>query len=179
MNLSDMNLFEMRAEQLVDRKDPQDLLDRLASFPQLTSSDQEGLQHVLSHWVVRAISITGDVEGLITLDKLCALAIRASGSAEFVVRLSTLRSLLEIKRLAVNARGSSRANNLLHAQPILEALADGALVQSTLGEILKLSPGRVSQLLNVMEEAGLVQREKSGKENLVSRSGTCSPAEDD
>lgn len=176
-----MNLFEMRPEQIVDRKDPQDLLERLALVRQLNSSDKEGLEHVLAHWVVRAISRTGDVDGLVTLDKLCALAIRVGEHApdcvEFVARLSTMRNLLETKRLAVNARASSTAHNLLHSQPILQALKNGALAQSTLRESLQLSAGRVSQLLNVMEEAGLVQREKRGKENLVRRTDVGIPCQ--
>jgi DNA-binding MarR family transcriptional regulator len=82
-------------------------------------------------------------------------------------RWHAFRDLLESKRQAIRGRQSGRAKQLLHAGPILEALASGAKRQSELQTALGLSAQRLSQVLSVMEEAGLIERERHGKQKIV------------
>ena len=167
-----MSWLNRRPEVAIARAEPGDLLAELRAATQLTPEAEHTLDAILRAWTLQALARAGDVEGLLDLDDLCGLAIRVlserNESAEYRTRWRAFRDLLESKRLAVGGRESGRAWNLLHCQPIRDLLAKGEMPQSRLQEELGLSPQRLSQVLGVMEEGGLIQREKRGKEKLVS-----------
>lgn len=162
-----------KPQYVAGRADPVDLLAELRSKDELPRPEWDTLDFVLRQWTLKALSRTGDVEGLLDLHDLAGLAAqllpREGEGAGYRVRWEAFRDLLESKRLAVNARRSGRARNLLHCQPILNLLANGPRAQGSLQEALNLSPQRLSQVLSVMEEGGLIQREKRGKEKIVER----------
>jgi DNA-binding MarR family transcriptional regulator len=90
-------------------------------------------------------------------------------------RWQALRDLLESRRLSIGGAHSGRAHNLLHAKPILQYLEGGEATQTELRETLKLSAARLSQVLAVMEEGGLIRRKKQGKGNLITLPESASP----
>lgn len=69
----------------------------------------------------------------------------------------------------VRTRNSAQSQELLQEPAILELLRNkNEMTQSELGHALHLSPGRVSQVLVIMEARGQVARHRRGKENWVS-----------
>ena len=170
-----MDWLNQRPENVVDRAEPGDLLAELRATRTLAPAALKTLDFAFCHWTLYALSRPADTEGIRDLDNLGALAMRALPEGDeatgYRVRWSAFRDLLEAKRLAIGGAQSGRARNLLHAEPILKLLADGRVSQGVLREKLDLSPARLSQVLGVMEEGGLIQRQKRGKENLVSLAG--------
>lgn len=167
-----MSLMNQRAEYIVTRVDPSDLLGELRSITALSPDAQRTLDFVLRQWTLKALSRSTDTEGLLELDDLAALGMRAlpqgAESSAFRTRWRAFRDLIESKLLAIEGRESGRARNLLHSGPILQTLRAGPMPQSELQAALGLSAQRLSQVLGVMEEGGLIQRQKRGKEKLVS-----------
>lgn len=167
-----MDWLNQRPENVVDRAEPGDLLAELRATRSLAPAALKTLDFALCQWTLYALSRTADTEGIRDLDNLGALAMRAlpegEDSAGYRTRWRAFRDLLEAKRLAIGGAQSGRARNLLHAEPIVKLLADDPVSQGALREKLGLSPARLSQVLGVMEEGGLIQRQKRGKENLVS-----------
>jgi DNA-binding transcriptional ArsR family regulator len=165
-----MNILDQRPERLAETSDPADVLTALQESPALSAAQVKALDYAVSHWVTDALGRPADIEGLLLLDQLCALAVRRAGVAgpDFESRLAGWRTLMENKRLVVQGRESGRARRLLQTQPLLGALADGTKTQAALADELGVSAGRISQLLAVLEEGGLVQRQRLGRENRVS-----------
>ena len=182
-----MDWLSQRPEMIVDRAEPGDLLPGLRAASELSADAQKKLDFALRQWTLFALSRNADLEGVLELDDLAAVALRLlpenPDAATLRVRWRAFRDLLESKRLAIGSRQLGRAHNLLHSGPILQLLAAGPKSQSVLRHELGLSAARLSQVLGVMEEGGLVQRQKRGKENLVSLApasshGTDSPRSD-
>ena len=79
--------------------------------------------------------------------------------------------LLEGKRRYLQASQIATPIQLKHQDTILEIIeqAHGRRVrQLDFVEVLKLSPGRVSQILGVLESRSLITRQRLGKESWVS-----------
>jgi DNA-binding MarR family transcriptional regulator len=169
-----MNWLDARPEAIVDQADPSELLGSLRQAKSLTPERAVALDHVLRQWTLRALARSGDPEGLLQLDELAYLASerldgQADNTAEFRNRWRAFRDLLESKRLAIAGAQAGRASRLLHADKVLELLNSGPMAQSALRKTLGVTAARVSQILAVMEESGLIRREKKGRENLVAR----------
>ena len=162
------NVLNERPEQLAGAHDAAQALDALLPLEHLGDQQEAALRYALAFWIMQALGRQKDTDTIVLLDKLCAAAARRS-AGEFVIRLQTYRDLLEHKRQSIAAGRSGRAERLLKSQPILEALAQGPMTQAQLSERLGVTPGRVSQLLSVMEEAQLVRRERKGRESVVTR----------
>ena len=171
-----MNWLDARPEAVVDQADPSELLGSLRQVESLTPERAVWLDHVLRQWTLRALARSGDPEGLLQLDELAYLASeRLDGQADSTAALRNrwraFRDLLESKRLAIAGAQAGRPSRLLHADKVLELLNSGPMAQSALRERLGVTAARVSQILAVMEESGLIRREKKGRENLVTRAG--------
>lgn len=168
-----------RPESLVDKSTPGELLRDIRSEAVIVGDALTALDFVLRQWTLVAISRSSDVQGLLALDELAATGLRklveGPETATTRARWGAFRDLLESKRLAIGGAQSGRARNLLHAQPILERLQNGELMQSALRKAVGLSAPRLSQVLAVMEEGGLIRREKRGKENVVSLAARVAP----
>jgi hypothetical protein len=165
-----MSVLDFRPEALADRVDPAEALAALERAKTLTPAQRETLDYALSYWVLQTVERTGDLGGIHLLDRLCAAALRrAGGDDSFAARLKAWRDLLENKRLSIAARrAGGRAAQLRQCQPILDLLHSGTRSQAELAEALALSPGRVSQILAVMESEQLIQRRRHGQQNQVS-----------
>ena len=175
-----MDWLSKRPEQIVDRAEPADLIAELRQMPELSAGAAKSLDFALCQWTLYALSRADDDEGIRDLDDLGALAMRAlpeedSGTTTYRVRWRAFRDLLEAKRLAIAGAESGKARALLHAEAIIERLAWGPVPQSELREQLGISPGRMSQVLGVMEEGRLVERRRRGKENIVSLAAGTAP----
>ncbi len=167
-----MDWLTQRPEHLVDRADAGAVLPQVRAARELAPAAIKNLDYALRQWTMVALTRTDDVEGLLELDDLMAVGLRklptGDGAAISRTRWQAFRDLLESKRLALGSAQSGRARNLLHADPILKRLQDGEVPQSVLKDELHLSAARLSQVLGVMEEGGLIRRRKRGKENFVS-----------
>lgn len=173
-----MKLLDHRPDLLADRGDPADVLAEVAEQEQLSPSQRESLDYALGYWVLQALQRPGDTESLVLLDKLAAFAqLRSDGDTKFNDRLAALRDLLENKRLSATKRASQPSRQLHHAQAILSLLeSDSRILQADLAKRLQISPGRVSQILAVMEQDGLLARERVGQVNWVVAAAAASPA---
>lgn len=164
-----VNWLNQRPEDVAGSAEPAEVLSEIKKVRTLDPSAQRVVDYALAQWTLAAIARDTDIDGVIELGELAALAIRALPENAVVFRASwqTLHDLLESKRLAIGAGTPTRALNLLHAAPILELLKKGEMTQSELRQKLHLSAARLSQVLAVMEEGRLIRRRKQGKENLV------------
>lgn len=180
-----MAWFDRHPTDLLDRSEPSEALEALKELDTLTPARRVALDMCLSHWVLMLLLRPNDMEGLLELQDLCELAQElladtrdddaAEGEGEapaerFVERWRAFHELLEGKRLTLeaNARDDRAPSALLHEEAILGHAAAGEFRQSELVARLKLSPGRVSQLLGVLEAQGKIVRQRRGKESWVS-----------
>lgn len=169
------SLLDKRPEVLVDEVDPADCLEALKGVNSLTPEQMEALDFALSHWVVVVLSRSKDRATLLLLDQLAARLGRLLGAGvadpsvekSLPARLKVYRELMDTKALRIDSLESGRSSRLAHHQPILNLLRDGPVKQSTIVSKLGLTPGRVSQLLLVMEEGQQLTRERVGRENMV------------
>ena len=170
-----MDWLKLRPEQLAGRTEPKDVLAELRKTQRLPPEARTLLDFALRHWIMKRLARPSDTEGVLELDDLAAIALHSlpddEQSAPYRARWQAFRDLLESKRLAIGGRESGRARNLLHASPILELLQHGPVPQAEVRKRLGLSAARLSQVLGVMEEGGLIARMKRGKENVLSVPG--------
>jgi hypothetical protein len=167
-----MSLFGKRAEVLADQSSPQEIITLLRSLDTLDDEQQQTLDWVLTDWTMMLISRPSDLEGVVKMHTLCELA---QSFLPEPPAANTLRNrwggfadVLEGKRLAIRARSSPQRTALLQEPAILTQLQEKSeIAQSELTETLKLSPGRVSQILAIMESRAQITRSKRGKENWV------------
>ena len=180
-----VSLLDLRPELLADTVDPVDaelaIKAAIAAGSPLTAMQRQALNYALGYWVMQVIERPSDLESVLLLDRVCALAARAATLAgatapsddaapsatpsDFCSRLSALREMLENKRQAIVVRNSQQRP--LQADAIIGALAAGSQTQAALAKQLHLSAGRISQLLALMESLGMVQRQRCGRENQV------------
>jgi len=172
-----MKLLDLRADLLANQGDPAELLPELAALDRLSAEQREALDYALGYWVLQVLQRPADTDSLVLLDRLVAYAQqRSDGDALFVAKLSALRDLLENKRLAVATRANQPSRQLHHAQTILSLLqSENRIPQADMAKHLQISPGRVSQILAVMEQDGLIARERVGQVNWIVDAAAVSP----
>lgn len=175
-----MNWFERYPEDLAAQSSPSEALQAVRESDVLDALAQETLDFVLIDWVMRFVSRGSDLEGVVELQQLCRIACTLLGQtpAERAMhsRWQGLNEVLEAKRLAIRFAKAAPIVPLLHEEEILNRLEGGhALPQSVFVEELKLSPGRVSQILRVLESRNKIKRERRGKESWVCLSGASIP----
>ena len=168
-----MNPLELRPEMLADSSDPAAVLAALKPLATLEPEPAESLLYALGFWLAQTMSRAADLEEVLLLDELCALAAQRAHPppAGFHATLQAWRRLLEYKRLSIEARAGARGSHLLQADAVITTLANGEITQLKLAKHLGLSAGRVSQVLAVMEQQRLITRRRQGRESLVSLAG--------
>lgn len=174
------DLLALRPDQLAARHDPAELLDLLRQRREdMPLSAAQSLDYALAHWVTEALSRADDPQSVVLLDSLCAVAARRAGpdGAALAARWTAWRPLLENRRLALEGRAAGRAQRLLQFEPICQALraAHAPMPQVALAAALGLTAARMSQLLAVMEESGVVRRQRVGREMQVSLVAEAAP----
>jgi DNA-binding MarR family transcriptional regulator len=171
---SPVDWFELHPLDLIQRSSVEEAQRALDAIDALSPAQASVLDAVLESWALTALMRLDDRESALELHSLVNdsrqfLASATNDATEllnFDVRWKAFSDLLEGKNQALLSR--SNAPTLGREEEIFQALAGGVLTQKDLAEKLKLSAGRMSQLLTVLEGRGKVLRRKSGREVMVS-----------
>lgn len=167
-----MNWFDRHPEDLAEQSEPAEALAALRALDELTAAQIAAMDVYLNHWVLVVLLRPQDHDGILEVQQLCGLAGVLSGSAAetevFRVRWKAFGDLLEGKRTALQVNAAEASFKLLHEDAILKRASQPDCKQTDLVKELKLSAGRVSQLLGVLEAQGKIVRQRKGKECRVS-----------
>ncbi len=165
------NWFDRNPDDLAERSEPAEALAAVRAQDHLNAQHLAVLDVFLNHWVLAALQRPDDREGVLELQQLCELAhdmAEPDGQAQaFCPRLEAFGDLLEGKRRTLQAVATGVPFKLFHEDDIFQTLAQGETKQADLVAQLKLSAGRVSQILGVMESKGQIVRARRGKESWV------------
>ncbi|OGB30012.1 MAG: hypothetical protein A3F78_08690 [Burkholderiales bacterium RIFCSPLOWO2_12_FULL_61_40] len=167
-----MNWFDRHPEDLAEQSEPAEALAALRALDALTPAQIAAMDVYLNHWVLVVLLRPNDREGLLEVQQLCGLARVLTGNAAeteaFRIRWKAFGDLLEGKRNALQVNAVEAPFKLLHEDAILMHASHPECRQSDLVTELKLSAGRVSQLLGTLEAQGKIVRQRKGKESWVS-----------
>lgn len=168
---------------LADEATPEQIADALFElaeddpWPEWTLSLLDSLFIV---WGVEAIARPNDSEGLAELQTTVNFALNRTRNRQTLPeqwrhRWSGIHDLLESRRMDLKGRNPEQVLGKKHVATLLELLAQGCDSQSALAEGLQarsiaITPGRLSQLLSLMEGNDLIARQKQGREKRVSLS---------
>ncbi|WP_374246971.1 hypothetical protein [Zoogloea sp.] len=159
-----------------------DTSDVLAALRQLGASDHwserslHTLDQLLVTWTANTAARQDDAEGIAELQRLIEYARNRTANQSSLPpasrdRWSALNDVLESRRYAIEGRRPERILNRAHVRTVLSLIGTG-LSQPVLAEKLQdrnveISPGRLSQLLSLMEAHGLIDRKREGRENRL------------
>lgn len=167
-----MSWFDRHPEDLAEQSEPAEALAALRALDNLTPAQLAALDVYLNHWVLVVLLRPQDREGILEVQQLCGLArvlaARAPEAEAFCARWKAFGDLLEGKRHALQLEAVEVPVKLLHEDAILAHAGEPQCKQADLVTALKLSPGRVSQLLGALEAQGKIVRQRKGKESWVS-----------
>lgn len=170
-----MDWFSLHPEDVIERCEPADMLATLRPLKQLEPVQAQKLDPYLDEWTLTMLSRPHDAEGVQEMLSLCELAHgllpKASESTPLRHRWQAFESLLEGKRLRLQAQASEPAAKLLQQDKVLDcvrAAPQGRIRQQDLAQELNLSKGRISQILGVLEDRGHITRQRQGRESWVS-----------
>lgn len=167
-----MNWFDRHPEDLAEQSEPADALAALRQVEQLNARQMVALDVCLNQWVVMLIMRPSDREGVLELERLCNMAQSLAPpdveAQRLCLRWKAFADLLEGKRHALQNLAIATPVKLLHEDEIISLGLGGEYKQSALTEKLKLSRGRVSQILSVLEAQNKITRERRGKDSWVS-----------
>lgn len=177
-----MNWFSLHPEDLIERCEPADMLAAIRSLNQLDHTQMDKLDLYLDEWTLTVLVRPGDAEGVQEMLSLCEmahdLAPATPEAAPMRHRWQAFESLLEGKRLRLQAQASEPVAKLLQQDPVLDcirAAPHGRMRQQDLAQQLGLSKGRISQILAVLEDRGHITRQRQGRESWVSLLGSQTP----
>lgn len=167
-----MDWFERRPENLAAQSCAADAIEQLRSGKKLDQAAQQVLDYVLVDWVMTTVSRPDDMESVVELHELCRMGQNlldgSDGAAAMRARWQALADVLEAKQLLLRWAEAEAPAQLVHEPMILARLQQGETSQSELTAMLKLSAGRVSQVLSALEARKKVSRVRRGKESWVS-----------
>lgn len=170
-----MNWFSLHPEDLIERCEPADMLAAIRSLNQLDHTQMDKLDLYLDEWTLTVLVRPNDAEGVQEMLSLCEmahdLAPATPEAAPMRHRWQAFESLLEGKRLRLQAQASEPVAKLLQQDPVLDcirAAPQGRMRQQDLAQQLGLSKGRISQILGVLEDRGHITRQRQGRESWVS-----------
>lgn len=159
-----------------------DATDVLAALRQLGATDDwserslQTLDHLLVTWTATAAARPDDAEGIAELQRLIDYARNRSANQSSLPssrrdRWSALNDVLDSRRYAIEGRRPERILDRAHVRTVLGLIGAG-LSQPVLAEKLQernieISPGRLSQLLSLMEAHALIDRKREGRENRL------------
>jgi hypothetical protein len=170
-----MNWLNHHPDDLIERMEPPEALALLRQQETLTIAQMGTLDSYLHHWTLVHLQRTNDHEGVQDMLTLCEiaqdLALQGADGSAMAQRWNGFEDLLEGKRRYLQAARIAAPIRLKHQDEILRIIEGsdaGRVQQLELARSLKLSKGRVSQILGVLEARALVSRQRQGKENWVS-----------
>ena len=170
-----MSWLNHHPDDLIERFEPAEALARLRQQPMLTLAQMGHLDVYLHHWTLVLLQRSNDPEGVQEMLTLCEIAqdlapVGAEGSGT-QQRWRGFEDLLEGKRRYLQADRIAAPIQLKHQDVILQIIQQsegGRVKQLELAARLKLSKGRVSQILGVLEARALITRQRQGKDSWVS-----------
>ncbi len=170
-----MNWLDHHPDDLIERFEPAEALALLRQQTALTVEQTGKLDVYLHHWTLVLLQRSDDPEGVQEMLTLCEIAqdlvlagAEGSGTQQ---RWNGFEDLLEGKRRYLQAVRIPAPIQLKQTDAILQIIQQSAgarVKQLDLAESLKLSKGRVSQILGVLESRALIKRQRQGKESWVS-----------
>ncbi len=170
-----MTWFDRHPEDLAEQSEPSEALAALRVLDELSESQMVALDVCLNEWVVRVLLRPNDREGILEVQQICELAQELAPQTpeaqRLCVRWEAFGDLLEGKRHALQTLAVEEAPpKLLHEDSILDRArkAPYEYRQSELMAELKLSAGRVTQILGVLEAQGKIVRQRRGKQSWIS-----------
>ncbi len=170
-----MTWFDRHPEDLAEQSEPSEALAALRALDELSESQMVALDVCLNVWVVRVLLRPNDREGILEVQQICELAQELAPQTpeaqRLCVRWEAFSDLLEGKRHALQTLAVEEAPpKLLHEDLILERArqAPHEYRQSELMAELKLSAGRITQILGVLEAQGKIVRQRRGKHSWIS-----------
>jgi len=172
-----MHWLEHHIDDLIERYEPAEALALLRQQDSLSLPELPKLDAFLQHWTLMLIQRPGDPEGvqdMLNLSDIAAdLAAGLAGAEASAMRQrwGAFEDLLEGKRNSLQANRRAPPVQLKHQGAILQRIAQsesGRVRQQDLGAELKLSKGRISQILGLMEARSLVTRQRQGQDSWVS-----------
>lgn len=155
----------------------------LAAVRQLGADDDwspralQTLDHLLVVWTASTAARPDDIEGIAELQQLIDYVRHRSANRQHLPpasqnRWEALHDVLESRRHAIAGRQPDRILGRAHVQAILDLIGKGTtqpeLTSKLQGRDIDISPGRLSQLLSLMEAHGLIDRKREGRENRLS-----------
>ncbi len=155
----------------------------LAAVRQLGADDDwspralQTLDHLLVVWTASTAARPDDIEGIAELQQLIDYVRHRSANRQHLPpasqnRWEALHDVLESRRHAIAGRQPDRILGRAHVQAILDLIGKGTtqpeLTSKLQGRDIAISPGRLSQLLSLMEAHGLIDRRREGRENRLS-----------
>ncbi|WP_396271114.1 helix-turn-helix transcriptional regulator [Ideonella sp.] len=174
-----MNWLDHHPDDLIERFEPADALALLRQQTALTLEQMGKLDAYLHHWSLVLMQRSNDPEGVQEMLSLSEIAqdltpqdMQGTGMKQ---RWSGFEDLLEGKRRHLQAARTPAPIQLKQQDTIVQIIQqaeNGRVKQLDLAVSLKLSKGRVSQILGVLESRSLITRQRRGKESWVSLAST-------
>jgi len=172
-----LNLNVSDPAMLVDRSTAAELLAAIRSLDTWNETALKVANRLISVWSARAIASASDREGISERQRLIHYALNRANSMatlpdEFRYRWQEASDMLEARRLNLAHANPETQLSRLHVDTILRLLFNAAnheMSQSELANRLdvKLTSGRITQLIGPLEGHGLLSKRKRGRDNLL------------
>lgn len=172
-----LNLNVSDPAMLVDRSTAAELLAAIRSLDTWNETALKVANRLISVWSARAIASASDREGISERQRLIHYALKRANSMatlpdEFRYRWQEASDMLEARRLNLAHANPETQLSRLHVDTILRLLFNAAnheMSQSELANRLdvKLTSGRITQLIGPLEGHGLLSKRKRGRDNLL------------
>jgi uncharacterized membrane protein len=162
-------------DDLIERFEPAEALALLRQEPTLPPERMAKLDVYIQHWTLVLLQRASDPQGVQEMLTLCEiaqdLAPESTEGHTMRQRWNGFEDLLEAKRRHLLANRHAAPVPLKQQDAILQLIQrsrQGRVKQLDLAEELRLSKGRVSQILGVLEARAIITRQREGKESWVS-----------
>ena len=180
-----LDLTTSEASRLIATATPRDLAKTIRALPCWSPPALEAADLLFINWSSRACARQGDREEINEIQKALTQALNQADSATtlpqtFRDRWQACSDLLEARRLELAHAAPDKLMTRRHVPEILQELyaleirrpAQDTPKESKQGELidrlsLPITPGRLSQLLALMEAHGLITRQRSGRDNQL------------
>jgi hypothetical protein len=170
-----MHWLNHHPDDLIERTEPSEALALLRKESVLNLEQANKLDTYLHHWTLALLQRMNDSEGVqevLTLSEIAQDLLPESVEGKALQqRWGGFEDLLEGKRRHLLAQTVVPPIQLKQQDLIVQFIQQSAnrrVKQLDLADQLKLSKGRISQILGVLESRGIVTRQRLGKDSWVS-----------
>ncbi len=175
MNALNLNVSD--PAMLVDRSTTAELLAAIRSLATWNETALKVANRLILVWSARAIACASDREGISELQRLIHYALNRANSMaslpeEFRYRWQEASDMLEARRLNLAHANPEAQLGRLHVDKILRLLFNAGSREMSQSELanrldVKLTSGRITQLIGPLEAHGLISKRKHGRDNLL------------